>query len=367
MQPLPILGVGHVSNVGLSYPSTCAAHRAGISRAAPISGTEVYDPDTLSTSILGAPVPHVTHGFFQSSRWVQLAVAALEDLARGLGLERSADLLEGAHVVWTLPHPDLERFRFSRAEAPDFLTMACSAVLRDLLAAQVADAQLNERIVFTYGSSAAVEALGSATRRTVVLATDSWLDPLSLAGLVHEGRIKCAENPVGFLPGEAGVAVLVDPSGGPAVASLSASACDRGARLTPTDLEAAGGRPEVARARAAPAMGRAIAASVQRAVDAAGLRAPFQADVALDLNGEVWKSMAWGLAQTALYETLGGAPTTLVPAESFGDVGAANGLAALSLATWSLARARPRTSRVVIGVTLDDDGSSCAFVVGPPR
>ena len=146
-------------------------------------------------------------------------------------------------------------------------------------------------------------------RRVLVAAVDSLIDPLSLAWLASTNRLRGPETPDGVAPGEAAACWLIGPAEPAALAQIATGHQPTGPRSAVADAE--------------------------RWLRAAG-ETPRGRDW-VDLTGEPWRARAWG--QTA--HRLGRAEE-VVPADGWGDLGAAAMLAAGCVATrpavlWSLA------------------------------
>ncbi len=370
---LVISGLGMVSNLGFDVVSTCAAQRAGLIRRHPLGDYTSFDEAELQAPVPGAPIKGFSDGFIQSGAWVRLASAALEDLVRYGGLPGSEDarFWQGTGVAWVLPEISFERFLWPEPEVPALLSKFCAELLADL-------SRLPLRMIsngfITIGSTGAtlamrhIQELFSESRleRVLLLGSDSWLDHLSMSQLIHQGRVKTAERPVGLCPGEAAAGVLVEKAW---------HARQREARAEARILAAASGpapeplevddedTPPRSRSHLAPGWGRNLATAVKTALATAGLREPFRGDLLLDLNGEEWKARVWGHAQQLLHEHVDFSRSqAVIPAVSFGDIGAASGVAALCLATRSFARGYASSNRALI-CSISDNGDTGAILM----
>lgn len=364
MTALSVVGLGQISNVGRTVEGTCAALRAGVGRSAPVGDRAAFDPDELEAPVMGRGIGDPTDGFFHSGRWVVLGHHALLDLARAadLPLDR-AEALEGTDLVWVLPALDPERFLVPSAGADAFFDVCCAGVLSPLARLALPRDRIG---CVAEGGIGAARALVRARRRieagactrAIVLATDSLLDPLSLLWLDDAGRLKTTEHPTGLQPGESGVALLVAGGSEP-----GASASIRGIAIGEPDTSPDPGAPPSWRTEAAPRMGRLLARTVAQALAEAGCPAPFRGDVVLDLNGETWRAMAWGNAQPLLTEVIAFAESRLVlPATSFGDIGAAAAAAGVCAVTQAFVRGHA-TGRDALVVSLAETGAASAMVV----
>ncbi|RJS21805.1 hypothetical protein DRW03_15815 [Corallococcus sp. H22C18031201] len=98
-------------------------------------------------------------------------------------------------------------------------------------------------------------------------------------------------------------------------------------------------------------------------METARIAEPFRGDILLDLNGEEWKAQCWGHAQLLLREHIDmHRVRTVFPVVSWGDIGAASGVAALCLATRSFVRRASSADRALI-CCLSDDGGAGALLL----
>jgi len=369
---MQVSGLGQISNVGLSVESTCAAQRAGVSRIASIPGVTAYDPDALEAEIAGAPVRGLTDGFFYNARWVLLALESLRDLARNLDVSlEDSGYWRSTSIVWVLPELEFERFRIPGEKAEEFLRLACADVLLALSRLPISPRDVHFIAAGPRGlvlaCAKAQEMLrAGASQRVILLATDSWLDPMSLLWLQEGGRLKAPEHPTGLCPGESGACAVLrttpEPRG-PASAAriLSWSSSDSSSSPPPESGDLTAWRSE-----AAAAFGRALAEAIERALVEARSKAPFRGSLILDLNGEIWRAMAWGHAQVRLQRLIDfSASKVVLPAISFGDIGAAAPAAGLCIAARSFARSYAAGSQAIVA-SVSDRGAVGALVIGAP-
>lgn len=178
---------------------------------------------------------------------------------------------------------------------------------------------------------------------------DSLLDDETLDALARTNRLKCADNPIGLMPGEAGVALLLRSGGGgrtlPTLGLLEASVIGS----TGSDRDAD------------PVAGAAQLAQVLRQC-AAGADEPLL--LLPDLNGEPTRAMEWGTAIT-----MRGWPKrhdVLFPAATFGDTGCAAGAIGAALALHGWQRRHLAAKRCVV-TTSASDGKSGLCLTAPPN
>jgi len=196
-------------------------------------------------------------------------------------------------------------------------------------------------------------------RRVAILATDSWLDRMSIAALAREARLRSPEAPTGLTPSEAaGVVVLeggdAQEGEGPPVRILAVST-----QPAPGPLDEE--EPTAWRTANAPQIGRALATAIESVLPRAQEGRPFRGDAILDLNGEEWRAHVWGHALVHLARRLD--VREVVPATSYGDIGAASGAASLCLAARAYARGYAGSEETLI-CSLSDDGQVAAMLVG---
>jgi 3-oxoacyl-[acyl-carrier-protein] synthase-1 len=90
---------------------------------------------------------------------------------------------------------------------------------------------------------------------------------------------------------------------------------------------------------------------------------PFAGEFYLDLSGEAWKARAWGYAQLRLRDVVAFEHCTNVfPSLSFGETGAASGVAGVCLAVRALARGYARSNHAVI-CSINDFGHTSAIMI----
>jgi 3-oxoacyl-[acyl-carrier-protein] synthase-1 len=344
-----VTSIGMVTNVGRDARTACAAVRAGISRLSPLADAVAYDPDLLEAPIIGAPIVGLTDGFVATGTFVRLAEATLTDLLRYGGLPGTdhEQFWRSTALVWCLPEVTSARFMWPEEEVPEILQIACAERLAGVSGLPFAVSRTGQVAQGHVGAALALRHIDQVATRTgaervLLLATDSWLDQMALRVLLDEDRVKGAETPTGLIPGEAGAAVLLEATDtvsstcGPQCRVLSASAMEA---PHPLDQE----HVSDARRAMAASVGLNLAAVAREVLEEAGC-ATFAGTVFVDLNGEEWKAVAWGLALMQLRDRLDDARCAIeLPAATFGEIGAASAVAAVCLG------ARAFTGRYAVG------------------
>ncbi|NVJ14556.1 hypothetical protein [Myxococcus sp. AM010] len=361
-----ISGLGMVSSLGFDVVTSCAAQRAGLTWRHPLAQVVAYDEAELEAPVTGAPIEGYTNGFIQSGTWVRMAVTALEDLVDygQLPGREDARFWQTTGVAWVLPPLLFERFFWPDPEVPALLEAYCADLLARLTQLPLQMIPGGFITGGPHGVATAVqraEALftRSSMERVLILGTDSWLDRPSINLLIREGRLKTSERPVGLCPSESAACVLVERAlnagqRGARAESRILAAVVQDAPDAPSEEDA----PVRSRSQLAPEWGRKLSMTVQRTLEAAGVREPFRGDLLLDLNGEEWKARVWGHAQQLLHEQVDFVESRLVlPAIAFGDVGAASGVASLCVATRSYVRGYASSHRTLICSVSDEGGT----------
>jgi 3-oxoacyl-[acyl-carrier-protein] synthase-1 len=363
-----VSSLGMVTNLGRDVRTSCAAARAGISRFSSVGEFTTFDPDTLETPVIGAPIAGFTDGFAATGTFVRLAHTALADLIRYGGLPGSDNHEFWSHtsVVWCLPEVTFDRFMWPQDEVTEILQVACAERLLDVAGLPLAVSpagQLPKGHIGAADALSRIDALASDTgaERLVLLATDSYMDELAMRVLMSEDRLKSPETPAGLMPGEAGAAILLEAEGtatsvcGPQCRIEAAAAIDRPESLDDEDVSAS-------RRAMAPDVARKLSAVVEAVLNQAQCQS-FAGTIFLDLNGEEWKAVAWGLALMHLERRLSPEHSTIeYPCISFGEIGAASAVTALCLASRAFVRGYSRGDRALV-LSIGDRGQVSAILV----
>src|SRR5688572_28971340 len=115
---------GMVTALGHDAATSCAAIRAGISRAAPLPDAQVLDPDSHTmVPLIGHAVWGLTEGKAAIPRWLAMATSAFTDLRRSgvLPGPDDADFWRRTGVVLVGPDLEEERFTFSLPCYPEMI------------------------------------------------------------------------------------------------------------------------------------------------------------------------------------------------------------------------------------------------------
>jgi 3-oxoacyl-[acyl-carrier-protein] synthase I len=364
---------GMASSLGLDAVSAVAAARAGMRRATELE-FQVIDRNTNDPeSVIGHCIPFAATGFEGLGRLLRIAQLAFDDFNRSV----QAGSLEVKRCGFlaalpdprrsTRPLPDeqgnvTEYENVEWTETPDFSDNIGQKLLQiggrpDLSAEPVVrDA---DHVSVTDLIGRASEGLqGGRWDCCLIAVFDSLLDRPTLQWLFDQHRLKCAANPVGLQPGEAGAVLMLE---------TAAHARQRGAPIRGVVEGTALGQDENHLYSGKPPLGVGLAQVVQRLNDDidGGIATNW---VVSDLNGEVHRSTDWG---TALVRLVPAFPALRevhaeYPAASFGDTGAASGAAALATVLHAFSR-KCSPHRQAIILSSADHGRRGALAIRNPE
>ena len=325
--------MGLSTSLGRLHPA-CAAFRAGMARPSAASGftlSLVEERDDAAPEATVHAARGVTEGFSGVGRLVALLTDALEDLGTREDLAASLP-----HVALYLALPDPAERGFGLPDAPGRQAPPEPAARLTLLGERVAHGAFGvlgltppALRVFGGGETAFAQALQAAqadvlARRVagaLVCAADSLCAEHALELLAERHALKTPEEPVGLMPGEAGVALLLVPAPRSAVAAPALLLA--GVQLG-RDRPHAPGEP--------PSHGRVLAEAALTVLQ--GAPRPV---VLTDHTGQPHRAHEWGMLQVQWAQRLLPCDAWL-PALGFGHTGAAVGGVQVALALRALER-----------------------------
>jgi 3-oxoacyl-[acyl-carrier-protein] synthase-1 len=334
-----------------------AAIRAGSSRPTLLPDLELEDVHDQGVELItGHPAAAIADGFAGVGRRLALVHSAIESLR---SRAREVGSLAGVrvHVFVATAAPSRDVY----FEEPDVVTTRLSAsvgrIVREGLGHLI---RLTGVDVMSAGGVACAEALRGASRvlasgvadAVLIVAVDSWLDGPSLEWLAMHHRLKCSDNPVGLIPGEAAVAVMVGGAGLFGPGAPPPAAWSRAVRIQGVEVCEATERP-----------GAALAIAVDSAVKNARVSV-LEGLTVVDLNGEERRASAWGNALVRWGPRFAG--LVRLPAMSLGDTGAASGAVGLLLAHQGLVRGYARGSRAWVLSSSDLGLGACVALEVTP-
>jgi 3-oxoacyl-[acyl-carrier-protein] synthase-1 len=337
--------MGMVSSVGRHASAACAAIRAQLSRPRRCAYYQSLEEDTQEPSaVMGHPVQGYAEGFNGVGLWMRLTLGSVADLLGSAGLPSPGDqgFWRRTRLLAVMPSPVGPRFQLDEGDVSlleeSFLQPLLGRLRLPLAGGAAAIAGTDHA-----GTAAAVreaERLFSQglADRVILLAVDSYLDPLTLQWLDADQRLKTADRPTGLMPGEAAVSLLLESSG---------SARRRDAAVLARVAAAAVAREPHPLTSGETNTGLGLSTCLVEALDAAGLSGRYSGDIVSDLNGESWRAQEWGTVIVRLIDRLE-SPRLHMPCVSTGDTGAASGALGMCLAIHLLSRGHSRTGRVLV-------------------
>ncbi|CAM2064988.1 hypothetical protein SCOR_06405 [Sulfidibacter corallicola] len=357
---LVITGTGLVSSLGRDPLLAVTAIRAGLSRPAELVDYPVLDSETQELiAPTGHPVRAFTEGFHLSARWLRLAIGAFESLLRQTGFEEetSAEFWGKTAILLATPHVKGDRLQMQNADEK----MMFDTMIPPMLAYLDLPLRKSRCATFPMSNSGAAHALVQATGlldaqmadRVILIGVDSYLDGLSIEWLATHDRLKTPSRAVGFEPGEAAAAVLIE----------TAEQAER--RSAPIMAQIAGvGTAEEAMHIYQDAVNRGIGLSeaVAAAYQQTQWEEPFSGLLINDLNGEEWRAKELGSALLRLTDEVDPDAPLFVPAESLGDTGAAYGAIALAYAALALANGFAGSDHVCVISSTDLGDTGAIFL-----
>ncbi len=357
-----LAGLGMLTPIGHTARSTCAAHRAGIVRTESLMRHGSVREEEEEDALGGCVVRGYTEGFQLFGLWIRLAHGALVDLARNVELPDPSDRAawQRTALIAALPVLDPDRYGLSLDDGDPAFQSLLLGPLTGLMGWPLPPEQ---RFAVQLGHCSGAMALAwgrsllddRRADRVIVVGVDSTADAQSLPWLASSGSLKSRENPTGAIPGEGAAALLLQSQPAPAETEATARIVGEAVRYDADYPE----RDPVALSRDWVVMIRSAFAGRPSA-------APFRGDLYVDLNGEVWRAMAWGHAQVALQDVIDFEHCRMIPpATSFGETGAASACLALGLAARAFVRGYAGGPEALV-CSLSDYGDTAAIVLQEP-
>lgn len=339
MIELAVQACGMVTAVGLTAPAACAAIRCGLDNPA-----ETCFMDRRGRWITGCEVP-LEQSWRGRAKLAHLAAAAISECIQGLAPTAIKDI----PLILGLAESD----RPGRIQGQE------EHLLRDI--AELLGMTLNPASrVISQGRVGGVQAVQNAHdllsdgshRLCLVAGVDTLLTAGTLAGYDQAGRILTEDNSDGFIPGEAGAAVLLTPAARADNATLAIKGIGFGmetATIMSTDPLRADG----------------MVAAVKGALADAGMDLA-EIDCRLcDLSGEQYGFKEAALTLTRILRKRKAEFDIWHPAECIGETGAA--IVPILLAVASAAMTKDYApGPVMLCHCANDDGQRAAMVVSRP-
>jgi len=348
-----VKAMGLASSLGPLIPAA-AAFRAGVARPSPAPDFEHFiqgetEPSTVAVHALES----ATFGFSGVGRLIALLAEALADLASRGGLE-ALEPETGLYVA--LPDPRERGFTTAKDtfdEDPDEPAARVEALGTRVVRGAFEALRLRwpgaQARFFHGGNAAFALAMAAASedlhhrraRAALVCAVDSLASPATLDLLREEGLLKTPDSPTGIIPGEAAVALVLTPA-----SRGQAEEKDPPVFLQAVALGKDPRKPE----EDEPTDARPLASCILSSLG------PLPTDarppvLISDHDGQHHRAYEWGMLQLQLADSdrrLGACPAWM-PAQSFGNTGAASGGLGTAIALRALQRGHaPAPSLLVL-------------------
>jgi len=379
MEPrIAVTGLGMVSSLGHDIVSSCAAARAGISRARELDYFKVKREDNGEVeSVLGHPAHALTFGFEGFSRLVALAWPAFENLLSDSALR---DLNPGRTGLY-LALPDFERVntgfdlviddrtrerltKREKASPPSPEThpygMRLCQKLTELAGLRIPSAHWSQ----TYGGHCGTTlAFRQAFRDlcdgkidyAVLGGVDSLVEEETLQWFYDTGRLKTGDQPAGVQPGEAAAFVFLE---------LEKTARRRKAKLRATILATAVGSEENELLAGKPTDGLGLSETIAALFSELPRNDAPPPWIMTDQNGEPYRAYEWGYAVARLSSQAGRVRDAALyyPAIAFGDTGAASGAVSLCVAARAFSRGYAMSREVLVISSSDNHDRAAIFL-----
>lgn len=356
--------MGVITNVGRDVKSTAASIRAGIVKIVDVGGgLETYDEEDLSIPLKGCAIKGFSDGFLQTGLWVRFSLTCFHQLIQYGSLPKTSDhnFWSDVGFYWILPDMNSDRF-MSPASAFDNIV---NYELTDVLVNHLGIPTPKTTGYSIIGHAGIGEAFQTVTQwintgqanRAVVIAVDSCLDLLALTHYCSLGRIRTPQINTGFFPGEASAVMLLE-NGSRTDAKIESCIYKIG-----TESPVSPSLPDDFNSLTAQ-FGKRLAKAMRDALRPLSEASKnFQGDIYVDLNGEEWRSKAWGIAVNNTIDIINfDHCNIIIPAISVGEVGAASGGINVCLATRAFVK-KYSCSAVSLVCSLSENGASSAILL----
>lgn len=309
-----IVGLGACTAVGRSAWASAAAVRAGIAGFT----QHPYMIDTAGEPMRAAIAPWIDINVQGVDRFEELLFPAIEEALAVLD-GQTVDARRWA-LALGLPSP--------RPGLPEGLARDLLARIRHRFSSSIGSAATfeNGHAAGLFGLQAAVTEMRSGgLDGCIVAGVDSWIEPETLGWLEENDQLHSAgplNNAWGFIPGEAGAALLVVRESvartlnmEPLAAVLSVGIAYEPKRIKTETV----------------CIGEGLTAAFRNALDALPQGA-LVTDIYCDMNGEPYRADEFGFTALRTKEHFEALPDFQAPADCWGDVAAAGSLLHLLLA-----------------------------------
>ncbi|PVV16280.1 MAG: 3-oxoacyl-ACP synthase [gamma proteobacterium symbiont of Ctena orbiculata] len=334
--PLAITATGMVTGVGLSAPATCAAIRCAIDNF-----QETRFMDSGGEWILGCEVP-LEKPWRGKTKLIKMASAAIKEV-----LQENTDINPAQTPLLLCLAEHSRPGRIIDDDAQLFLD------LQDELGFEFSD----QSLVIAGGHVAVAIALKHArelihqqgARHVLVAASDTMLIAPTLAHYEEQERLLTSDNSNGFIPGEAGAALLVESASGKSENLL----CCEGLGFA---VEGAHIESEE------PLRAEGLTAAIKESLTDAGCETGDLDFRITDISGEQYHFKEASLALSRTLRERKAEFDIWHPADCVGEVGSAQGLIMLSVLKAACEKEYSKGARMFAHMGNDDGKRSCIIL-----
>ncbi len=207
-----ITGMGLISPIGHDVKTACASFRCGINRFGALESITLDEEEMEEVPVTGSPLSGITDGYRGTALYTIIAVKALLDLVEFSGLSSNDEPFWKDTVLHLcLTEQRSEDLWFLQEEIETELAQKIIGLSK--LPVPIENIQIN-----TSGRTALYHSITAITqsfrkqeyKRGIVLAVDSLVDEDALDYYSERGRILNPGEKNGFIPGEAGAAIMLE-------------------------------------------------------------------------------------------------------------------------------------------------------------
>lgn len=333
-----VTGVGMRTAVGNTAVQSCAAIRASISRLREWPHFATSDGED-GGFVAAATQPDLGDGHWTEKALELLAQPTFEALWQAklfdLSPQPNQQVLQ-VRVYLATPYSDRVGDDSDAERIEGFVEEFNQFLAEQMLVSEIK--------VYPAGHAAGLMAIAQAcqdianhdTQVALIYGIDSLLDASYLQDLFNNNLLRTEQESSGIIPGEAGVALIIEGAAQAARRSVTPLATIRSIAL---DAEAVD--------RSAAATGEALTRCIQNVFQASG--DPLKINrVLVDLNGERSRFLEWATIETRCMHALPRHWQIQHPADCWGDTGAAFGVLAVALTANNYASMQSATSGTLI-------------------
>jgi 3-oxoacyl-[acyl-carrier-protein] synthase I len=336
MQPVAVLASGMATGVGLNAPSSCAAIRCAIDNF-----SETRFMDSGGEWIIGSQVP-LEQPWRGLPKLVHMAVPAIRECLAHIGDVRPETIplllcVAEQERPGRLAGLDDQLFHDIEAELRVHFHPGSGVIARGRVAGALAMADA-QRLIYE-----------ERVPYCLIAGTDSFLVAGTLKAYEEKDRLLTSKNSNGFIPGEAGAAVLVAPPGRSKEPELLCVGMGSGLEKATIDSEE-------------PLRGDGLVAAFRSAFAEAGCTIGDVDFRVTDSNGEQYWFKEAALAVTRTIRVIKHGFDIWHPADCIGETGAAIGPCALGVALAAM-RKKYAVGRGPLCHFGGDDGERLALVL----